>query len=108
MKTYVCLKCGQGLESGEFALPSGHFSLYRRCPSCGSPVSLSGVAFLVAGVLWALAFLMIPSDETEFAGIVGGGALMALGAARIIRQYRAGRRRKCEPGGAANAASPHR
>ena len=106
MKTYVCLNCGQGLESAEFAPLSGRFSLYRRCPSCRSPVSLSGVAFLVAGVLWALACLMIPTDGTEIAGIVGGGALMTLGAARIIRQHRAARRWKCEPGVAANAVPP--
>jgi len=106
MKTYVCLNCGEDLESGEFKLPDGHFSLYRRCPLCGSPVSLSGAAFLAAGVLWALALLMIPSDETEVAGIVGGGAVMALGGARIIRQYRARRRWKCEQDGAANRGQP--
>jgi len=46
---------------------------------------------------------MIPTDETEIAGIVGGGALMALGAARIIRQQRAGRRWKGEPACASNS-----
>ena len=108
MKIYACFNCGKGLESGEFALPSGRSSLYRRCPACGSPVSLSGVTFMVAGLLWALLLLMIPADETEFTGIVGGGALIAFGTTRLIRQYRAERRWKCEPSSAANAAPPHR
>jgi hypothetical protein len=83
MKTYACDNCGRGLESGEFALPRGRRSLYGRCPSCGSTVSVSGVAFIVAGVLLALLVLTIPTDESEFTGIVGGGALMAFGITRL-------------------------
>src|SRR5215813_12843829 len=97
MKTYACLNCGQGMESGEFALPSGHRSLYRRCPSCGSPVSLSGLVFMVAGLLLALSLFMIPTDETEVSALVGGGGLVALGLTRLILQHCAGQRWKREP-----------
>jgi hypothetical protein len=63
---------------------------------------------MVAGVLWALPLLMVPSDETELTGIVGGCVLAALGITRLIRQYCAERRCKCEAGAATNVASPHR
>lgn len=96
MKTYACLNCGRGLESGEFATPSDRGSLYPRCPACGSPISASGTVFMVAGVLWALICFLFPGGEAEFAALVGGGALAALGATRLMGQFRAGRRWKCD------------
>jgi hypothetical protein len=46
---------------------------------------------------------MIPSEETELAGLAGGVLLVAFGALRLIRQGRAERKWKCEPSGAAKA-----
>ena len=111
MKTYACLNCGRRLESAEFMRSNVRWSLGARCPSCGAPVSLGGGTLIVLGLLWPFVGAIL-EDRTGLTEELGLVLLIALGITRIVERHRAALRWKCggqcEPGGAANAATPHR
>jgi hypothetical protein len=53
--------------------------VHQLCPACESPISVSGGALIVVGLLWMLLWGMILSADAGLIGVVGGIGFIVAG-----------------------------
>jgi hypothetical protein len=95
MHTHFCPTCGAALRARQCAKEIGTFRMASRlrCPYDDSPVQVSGVAFIIGGILIWFVLQLVLSPGASTIGYWLGGGLCAIGVLRIARQYRARLRR---------------
>ena len=92
MHTYFCTQCDRSVESvGCIQEKAG---LRLLCPRCRRPVWISGGVLAMAALLWYVLWAMVPCPEAGFIAPAGGASLGAVGALRLLKQFRA-RRTRC-------------
>lgn len=92
MHMYFCPHCGTVYESKSCKKVKGRIPMQPRliCPQCDKPVQVSGVVWILLGLLIGLVFSITLCSGVPAVGVIIGVAFGVVGVIRLIRQFRAG------------------